>query len=308
MIETSFDQHAAALTAMVPDIAGQIQGQLLQIVSGTALQFHQLELQARSVEMVWGDLNRNVAVMQDSVTTLIAGASEASTRLAVHSSQAALAQQTQQDAIRSAAALASSLGELANRTREEMHAINATASAVREELVSAKANHAMFTPPWWTGWSDYGAAWLLQTVFGVDQPNQASFMHLPVVRIGSVFVRLACYLLRAGIASVMVCLTLHTLSLAVSMTPLNYFCDGKSSALLLLSLSRWLSTSIVPWNKMTRLSGTTGTFPLPPQMFALPPPRLAASLPPRAASATPLDNGPHRRRFSRIPERLLRPL
>lgn len=152
----------------------------------------------------------------------------------MHSSQAALAQRSQQDAIRSADALASSLGELANRTREEMHAINATASAVREELVSAKGDYAaMFTPPWWTGWSDYGAMWLLQTVFGgeyagdctwyarglavgdhtVDQPNLASFMHLPVVRIGSLFVHLACYLLRAGIASVMVCFTLPTLSL-----------------------------------------------------------------------------------------------
>lgn len=103
---------------------------------------------------------------------LITSASEAATNLAVYSSQAAVAQRTQQEVMHSAANLAVSLGELSNRTREEMHAINETAFAVREELVSAKQSYAaMFTPSWWSEWSNYGAMWLLQMTFGGESAD-----------------------------------------------------------------------------------------------------------------------------------------
>lgn len=160
-----------------------------------------------------------------AIERLLATSSEATTQLAIHASQATAAQRVQQDATHSAASLAFALAALANGTRDELSAINASAVAVKEELSVARRYRAgIWDAPWLRAGVEYSLTWLLQTVPGGkcrrasclmgwrisislitgSRPNLDVLLQLPTVRVGWFCLQAVWCLLRVGVSTVAV--------------------------------------------------------------------------------------------------------
>ncbi|KAJ3559159.1 hypothetical protein NM688_g511 [Phlebia brevispora] len=180
-IKDMLQQHVTSLDTLATSFGGTLEIQLFEVISRIEPMYETIGTLSEHILSKWQSFDRDLDHMHLAVAEATGSVRNAAVQLQTYVDEAALAQQTQQDATQSAIKLAELLTRMANNTKTEMSKINETAIAMREDLLSMTS----FAGPYslWLGrssWLQQTAAWLVDLGLRAEPAYLDPLIRMPV--------------------------------------------------------------------------------------------------------------------------------